>query len=243
MAGGKVRHDVTSTLPWMGAGTQFLVQLVDALPDDALRAPSALPGWTRAHVVGHVARNAEALTRLATWARTGVETPMYAEAGQRAADIESSAQHAAGRLRRELSSTADALDVALAALEDRHWKAQVRSALGREIPVTEVPWMRVREVWLHAADLGSGATMADLPPEVVDTLLDDVTGTLSAKDGCPSALLTATDRDRIWRLGPDEGAVEVHGPAAPLLGWLTGRSGGVALTTLGGDIPTTPRWI
>ena len=228
-SGGTVRRDVTATLPWMGAGTEFLVQLVDALPDDALRAPSALPGWSRAHVVGHVARNAEALTRLATWARTGVETPMYADAEQRAADIEASAHGSADTLRRDLSRTADDLDVALAALDHRTWNNTVRSALGRDIPGSEIPWMRVREVWLHAVDLGSGATMADLPPEVVDTMLDDVTDVLSVRDGCPSATLTATDRDRTWQLGPEKGPVEVHGPAA--------------LTALGGDIPVPPRWI
>lgn len=238
-----MRRDVTATLPWMGAGTEFLVQLVDALPDDALRAPSGLPGWSRAHVVGHVARNAEALTRLATWARTGVESPMYADAEQRGADIEASAHGSADTLRRDLSRTADELDAALAALDSTTWNATVRSALGRDIPGTEIPWMRVREVWLHAVDLGSGATMADLPPGVVDTLLDDVTGVLSARDGCPSAALTATDRDRTWQLGPAGGPVEVHGPAAPLLGWLTGRCGPAALTALGGDIPEPPRWI
>ncbi|MDN5931463.1 MAG: maleylpyruvate isomerase family mycothiol-dependent enzyme [Pseudonocardia sp.] len=238
-----MRRDVTATLPWMGAGTEFLVQLVDALPDDALRAPSGLPGWSRAHVVGHVARNAEALTRLATWARTGVETPMYADAEQRGADIEASAHGSADTLRRDLSRTADELDVALAALDQSTWGTTVRSALGRDIPGTEIPWMRVREVWLHAVDLGSGATMADLPPEVVDTLLEDVTGVLSVRDGCPSAALMATDRDRTWQLGPAGGPVEVHGPAAPLLGWLTGRAGPAALTALGGDIPEPPRWI
>lgn len=238
-----MRRDVTATLPWMGAGTEFLVQLVDALPDDALRVPSALPGWSRAHVIGHVARNAEALTRLATWARTGVQTPMYVDAEQRGADIEASARGTADTLRRDLSRTADELDVALAALDDTTWGATVRSALGRDIPGTEIPWMRVREVWLHAVDLGSGATVADLPPEVVDTLLDDVTGALSARDGCPSAVLTATDRDRSWQLGPAGGPVEVHGSAAPLLAWLTGRGGPAALTALGGDIPDPPRWI
>lgn len=238
-----MRRDVTATLPWMGAGTEFLVQLVDALPDDALRAPSALAGWSRAHVVGHVARNAEALARLAHWARTGVETPMYAGPQQRNADIEDSAAYPADRLRRELSATADALDVALAALDDRTWRAQVRSAQGRDIPATEIPWMRVREVWLHAVDLGSGAGVADLPPGVVDTLLDDVVTALSDKDGCPSATLAATDRDRTWTLGPGEATVQVHGPAASLLGWLTGRSGGGSLTALGGDLPTPPRWL
>ena len=71
-----MRQDVSVTLPWMGAGTEFLLRAVGALPDDALALPSRLPGWTRAHVVAHVARNAEALGRLARWAATGVETPM-----------------------------------------------------------------------------------------------------------------------------------------------------------------------
>lgn len=234
-------RDVRRTLPWMGAGTEFLVQAVDALPDDALRAPSALPGWSRAHVVAHVARNAEALTRLATWARTGVETPMYAGPDQRAADIERTAANPVTVLRSELGSTAADLDLALAALDADGWAAPVRSALGRAIPAAEVPWMRVREVWLHAVDLGAGATPADLPPDVIDALLDDVSGTLSARENCPAATLAPTDRPRTWALGG--GGVEVHGPAAHVLGWLTGRGGGGALTPVGGALPEPPRWI
>ena len=38
-------------------------------------APSLLPGWTRGHVLTHVARNADSLVNLLTWARTGVVTP------------------------------------------------------------------------------------------------------------------------------------------------------------------------
>ncbi len=234
-------QDVRRTLPWMGAGTEFLVQAVDALPDDALRAPSALPGWSRAHVVAHVARNAEALTRLATWARTGVETPMYSGPDQRAADIETTSNHPVEVLRRELSTTAADLDVALAALDADGWSAPVRSALGREIPAAEVPWMRVKEVWMHAVDLGAGATPADLPPDVVDALLDDVSGVLSTRESCPAATLAPTDRPRTWALAG--GGVEVHGPAAVVLGWLTGRSSGDALTPVGGPLPTPPRWL
>jgi len=233
------RHDVDQTLPWMGAGTEFLVRLVGAMPDDALAAPSALPGWSRAHVVGHLTRNAEALTRLATWARTGVETPMYADPEQRAKDIESSAHASVETLRRELATTADDLDAALAALDESGWRAEVRSALGRTVPATEVPWMRVREVWLHAVDLDAGASVADLPDGVVDTLLDDATGVLSGREGCPAVLLAPTDREQTWALGAD-GGVEVRGEAAQLLAWLIGRSDGSDLT---GDPPTPPRWI
>src|SRR4051794_11287560 len=42
---------------------QRLVRTVDGLEDDDWSAPSLLPGWTRAHVVAHLALNAEALAR------------------------------------------------------------------------------------------------------------------------------------------------------------------------------------
>ncbi|WP_433291108.1 maleylpyruvate isomerase family mycothiol-dependent enzyme [Pseudonocardia sp. CA-142604] len=242
------RQDVSVTLPWMGAGTELLVRAVDALPDDALRAPSALPGWSRAHVIAHLARNAEALTRLATWARTGVETPMYASSDQRAAEIESSAQAPADKLRSELVTTADELDAALAALDADTWQAQVRSALGRAIPGAEVPWMRVREVWLHAVDLDAGITVADLPPAVVDALLDEVTVTLSERDGCPCARLAPSDRDRRWALGAGPDPVELRGDAAFVLGWLVGRRAGAEVVAIdaGGSpvaVPEAPRWL
>src|SRR6478736_10225108 len=62
----------------VAAGTALFQRALDAVIDTALAEPTALSGWTRAHVVAHVAANAEALVNLATWARTGVETPMYA---------------------------------------------------------------------------------------------------------------------------------------------------------------------
>jgi maleylpyruvate isomerase len=242
------RRDVSVTLPWMGAGTELLVRAVDALPDDAFWAPSALPGWSRAHVVAHLARNAEALTRLATWARTGIETPMYASSEQRTAEIESSAQASADKLRSELVSTAGDFDAALAALDDETWQAQVRSALGRAIPGTEVPWMRVREVWLHAVDLDAGITVADLPPAVIDALLDEVTVTLSARDGCPAARLAPSDRDRSWSLGSGPDTLELRGDAACVLGWLVGRTARAEVVVIdaGGSpvaVPQAPRWL
>ncbi len=246
---GVDRRDTALTLPWMGSGTELLLRAVNALPDDALRAPSALPGWTRAHVVAHVARNAEALTRLATWARTGIETPMYPSREHRAAEIESSAQAPTDVLRAELVSTAADLDGALAALDEATWQAEVRSALGRPLPATEIPWMRVREVWLHAVDLDAGVSVADIAPEVVDTLLDDSTGTLSAAEGCPSVVLAPTDRGRTWTLGPASDApLRVRGEAAQVLGWLVGRCGPdlVEAVTADGapaEVPAPPRWL
>ncbi|MEW1685853.1 maleylpyruvate isomerase family mycothiol-dependent enzyme [Streptomyces sp. NPDC093594] len=223
------RHDLTTTLPWMREGTALLLETADRLTDAELHTPSLLPGWTRAHVIGHVARNAEALVRLATWARTGIRTPMYADRGQRAAEIESSATLPPHVLREELKSTAADLEDALGALETGTWQAEVKSALGRTIPAAEIPWMRIREVWLHAVDLASGTAFTDLPHALIDILFDDATATLSTRPDCPAVSLTPTDRDRTWHIGP----TATHSPAGPiasveasaaeLLGWLTGR--------------------
>jgi maleylpyruvate isomerase len=237
------RQDVSVTLPWMGAGTELLLRAVGALPDDALADPSRLPGWSRAHVIAHVARNAEALTRLANWARTGVETPMYLDREQRARDIEQSSRAPVEQLREELIVTAATLDAAFAALDEQSWQAPVRSAVGRPIPAAEVPWMRVREVWLHAVDLDAGVGIAELPPDVVDALLDDATGTLSMKDDCPAVRLIATDSDRGWLLGPDTDPVAVRGAAADLLGWLIGRQDAEPLRTDGAPVPVLPPWL
>lgn len=230
------RHDVTVTLAWMREGEARFAALVAGLPDSSLSEPCALPGWTRAHLVGHLARNAEALTRLATWARTGVETPMYSGPEQRNDDIAESAGYPPARLRAELTATTATLDDALAGLDDGDWKAQVRSAQGRDIPAAEVPWMRIREVWLHAVDLGTGASLSDLPDGVVDLLIADVAGVLSGKEGCPSALLSPADRSSTWSLGPATGGPTIDAPAADIAGWLTGRS------SLDGA-PALPRWL
>ena len=88
----RARHDLATTRAWAADGTRLVVAALADLRDDGFPAPSLLPGWTRAHVVAHLARNAEALTRLATWARTGVETPMYVSPEQRDAEIETSAR-------------------------------------------------------------------------------------------------------------------------------------------------------
>jgi maleylpyruvate isomerase len=46
------------------SATDHLLTDIDGLPDRAAREPSLLPGWTRGHVLTHIARNAEGGTRL-----------------------------------------------------------------------------------------------------------------------------------------------------------------------------------
>jgi maleylpyruvate isomerase len=71
--------------------TRALLATAAKLDDDDVRAPSLLPGWTRGHVLTHVARNADGGTRLLTWARTGAESYEYPSLEARAAEIEDGA--------------------------------------------------------------------------------------------------------------------------------------------------------
>ncbi len=78
------------------AATQRLLDDARTLSEADLRAPSLLPGWTRAHVVAHVARNADAMRNVLAGARSGESRPAYASAEAREAGIE----QGAGRARR-----------------------------------------------------------------------------------------------------------------------------------------------
>lgn len=240
-----VSRELADVLRWMRTGRAAFGEHVAALDEPGMRAPSLLPGWSRAHVVAHMARNADGLRRLANWARTGVETPMYASWEMRDEEIEATARHDADRLRSELNAAETALADDLDGLTEQQWKNEVRTPRGRAVPATEIPWMRVRELWLHAVDLGTGFRLSGIPADIVDALLDDVTAMSAARPAVPSLTLRADDRAATWTIREGDGAaVAVTGTAANLLGWLTGRSEPGAVTTPDQrDLPDLPSWL
>lgn len=203
----------------LAAVTDDLLDDVRTLDDDAVRAPSLLPGWTRGHVLTHIARNADAMCNLLEWARTGVEHPMYASREQRDADIEAGAGRSAADLEADVESSAERLLAALAALPAESRSATVRSGAGTPMPASDVLWARIREVAYHHVDLGTGRRFRDLPAPVVAR-------------GLPEA---------VQRTGVDPAAIGVRGSAADLLGWLTGREDGASLDA-DGPLPDVPGW-
>ena len=62
------------TLAWAGDGAAHLRGLMTAWATTLSRPRPAWPA-DRAHVLTHVARNADAMINLLTWARTGVRHP------------------------------------------------------------------------------------------------------------------------------------------------------------------------
>jgi maleylpyruvate isomerase len=154
--------------------TPVFLDAVDSLSNASFTEPTSLPGWTRAHVIAHVHSNAEALRRLVGWARTGVESRMYACPAQRSEEIERGARLDPGELRALVHESAAALADDLAGLTTAQLANSVITAQGRSITAAEIPWLRCREVGVHAVDLDAGVMFADLPDEFLAALVQDV---------------------------------------------------------------------
>lgn len=224
-----------TSLAWWADGELAVAGRLDALADDDLAAPSRLPDWSRAHVVAHLARNADALVNLLTWARTGVETPMYPSREVRDAEIATTAAQATADLRADYASACSRLAVAIETLPAAAWTATVRNGQGRMVPATDVPWMRAKEMWVHGVDLGAGLTFADVPPDFCAALVDEVHALFVERGSAPDATVVATDVGRTW----GSGAARVEGPVTAVAAWLT-RGDASGLT---GDVPAPPAWI
>jgi len=216
------------TLNWMHLGTERLLAEVAVLPDAALGAPTALPGWTRAYLLSHIAANADALRNLVHWARTGEERRMYASTEAREADIAAGAELPAAEIRARVASSAAALAADLDALDavdgaEDAWAAKIVTAQGLTRTASEIPWMRVREIYIHAIDLDAGTTFADLPPDFLAALLDDVTVRRSTVGGGPALVIAATDTGGRWDVAGVGSPVPVTGVLPDLAAYLTGR--------------------
>ena len=224
------------TLDRWADGERLFATALGRLTDEELDRPSLLPGWDRRHVLAHVARNADALRNLLTWARTGVETPMYPSREARDARIAETATLDGPRLRTELVAATARFADAVRGLPGPAWAAYVGTLLGRSVPATEVPWMRCIEVVVHAVDLDAGVGFADVPEDVQAAICEEVLASWERRGETPDVVVFAGDRE--W----GSGAVAVSGPLPAVTGWLTGRSRGEDLTA-DGDLPELPRWM
>jgi maleylpyruvate isomerase len=223
------------------AGTTFLSSEVDRLSDDELDRASLLPNWTRSHLLAHVAYNAEALGRLLTWARTGVETPMYVSADHRQQEISKGATLNAPELRRMFEQNALKLDEAWTSMPSSAWSATVRTAQGRMVPASETLWMRTREVWVHAVDLDAGADFEHVPEVVLWSLFSDIIGLWRTRDTGQGIVLHVTDQEPLAVQGDSPPTITVEGSLAAVVRWAAGR--GATGVSLSGQPSSPPKWI
>jgi maleylpyruvate isomerase len=239
-------NEVSHSLDRLAAATGRLLVTATALSDAQAREPSLLPGWSRGHTLTHIARNADGLGNLLRWARTGSETPMYASAESRSADIEAGAGRPAADLAADVRESAAAFAAEAAGMPEDAWTALVRALNGPPFPALRVLEHRLSEVEIHHVDLAAGYSPGDWPEDFLSEALPRVAGSFAGRDDVPPCVAWAEGAKDSFRIGPDQAgapAVIIRGQPADLLAWLLGRNDGASLTVAGGGaLPELPPW-
>lgn len=205
-------------LRWMHEGTSLALDVVAAIGPDEWDGPSLLPGWSRKHLVAHLAGNAEALGNLVHWAASGQETPMYPSPEARNDGIAKGATLTGDELVEWASTSAGRLEAAMSTLGPEQWQRQVMTSRGRTILAIEIPWMRDREVYVHSVDLDTGLTFADLPEDFLQALQQDI---IAGRGDVPELVGNLADVTAYLAGRPYERVTLTDGGPAPQLGpWL-----------------------
>ncbi len=236
------------------AAIDRLVESASALSDDQVREPSLLPGWSRGHVLTHVARSGDGLANLLSWAETGIETPQYLSVEARAADIEAGAGRSADDLTADVASSAKAFIARARALPDEAWLTEVRAIRGTAHPAWFVLNRRLFEVEVHHADLGASYGSSSWPDWFVSGELYRVTGEYTQNPASPAAILNDAASGRQYFLGKLSSArhssaaadaldIAITGTGYSLLAWLIGReSDGELSVDPDGPLPEIPSY-
>ena len=230
------------TDPLTGATARFL-QAISPLSDEQMSMTSRLPNWTRGHVATHVARNADAMANLCTWATSGVQLPMYRSREERDLHIEQGSTRSASEIVADVRQSAVALESAIASLTDQALKTKIRmgaGALGPEIPASKIAWMRLREVEIHLVDLDLSPTFSDTPIEFLNTLLADE---ISHFENKMEGITLKSNEGERFKIG--NGAQAISGSLADLTAWLLGRATDSELARLESPSPilAPPKWL
>ncbi|WP_028813919.1 maleylpyruvate isomerase family mycothiol-dependent enzyme [Streptomyces flavidovirens] len=225
-------NDHVRDLASVREATDRLLAATGKLDNADVTQPSRLPGWTRGHVLAHLARNADALVNVLSG------RPMYASAEVREADIARDAPRPLAVHLEDVRDSAARFDETAAAPAD--WSRTVALRGGVTDSASRIPFRRLVEVELHHVDLGIGYELEDLPEEFTGREIAFLADRFAGNADVPAIVLTAAD-GRQWRTGSTGGdPVTVTGSAPDLLGWLAGRRDGAALDTAGAPLPALP---
>lgn len=209
-------------------------------------APSLLPGWTRGHVLTHIARNADGIAHTLSGALRGENLPRYpAGPPGRNADIEAGAGRPVADLIADVRGSAARLDRVfgeLAAADPSVWE---RTADDRA--ASAYPAARRQEVEIHRVDLDAGYMPGQWPASFVERMLPQLGSGLAERAGVGALRVEVLGEGsvtglvgRVWTAGDPAEAVEVAGPDWALLAWLLGRA--AAAGPVLSAAPELPAW-
>jgi maleylpyruvate isomerase len=166
---------------------------------------SALPGWTKGHVITHVTNSGDGHALIFGAAARGQVGRQYPHGVEgRAADIEAGAARPAPEQVDGLRASIERLEALWASTT---WRGSGLLSSGGEVHLAGLPFLRLREVAIHHIDLRIGATFADLPSEYVRRELVQLEMLWKARQPMglttlPATALALTPPDRLaWLSG------------------------------------------
>ncbi|MFC7025407.1 maleylpyruvate isomerase N-terminal domain-containing protein [Promicromonospora thailandica] len=200
------------------AALDGLLSAVERLDPEDLAGPSALVGWTRGHVLSHVAGLGTALLGQARAAARGEVVPVYASQAARDAGIEAGAGRTVAEHLAVLRALRDDLAAAWPEPGSPVWDAPTGYRAG---PLSGCLLAWWREVRIHAVDALSGTAQ-----EIGFETWDD-------------ALHAHLRQFLAVRLPRGVSVDDVAGDPRDVTVWLAGR---VPPTPLPGDLPALGPW-
>ncbi|HEY9472865.1 MAG TPA: maleylpyruvate isomerase family mycothiol-dependent enzyme [Mycobacteriales bacterium] len=239
--------DLDRQLAEVRDSTRRLLAALNSLTDAEARRPSLLPGWTNAHVLTHLARNADGMAGTLDGALRGIVVPMYPDGDTgRDRDIQAGAGRGAVALVADLNDAAGWLDDVWSRMHTDAWQRLVIPRMG-EMPAWQLLRARWREVEIHRVDLdlppARDHTPASWPEGFAGYLVSHlVEAGLAGRLPTDRSLdMVATDTGERWSAGAGSHHTEVSGPAWALGCWLAGRPARVG-DALTGELPDLGPW-
>jgi maleylpyruvate isomerase len=193
---------------------QLLAVTAD-LDDGAARGDSVLPGWSRGHVITHIANFSEAMTRQVEEALQGRLVEVY-DGGRPARDaaIEAGADRSADELRSHLTQAVTTLIASWEKVGPTDWPLPILHRNSNLSAGLQATW---RELTIHTADLDLGITPATWSEDFCLHLLDFL------RPRTPDNLhLILKSPTVTWDNGTGED-VTLEGALTDLTAWYAGR--------------------
>jgi len=199
------------------AATQRLLGDTIAISERDWLGPTALPGWTRAHVATHLARNADVLRGYVT----RLDSRPDLERDDLVPDLEAGSRRSPLEIQIDLDTASGLLNDTFDQVTAEAWATPLYGPL-EGLTASDLPMLRLNEVVLHHVDLDCGFVFGDIDPRVAEWLLAwNLYRRTDLATGPGIALMTGSGR--VLRVGSGPGSSEVTGSDANLLGWLSGR--------------------
>lgn len=203
---------------WLADATQRLLGHTIGISETEWHQPTALPGWTRAHLATHVARNADYLTNALTAVQAGEPQPERPTSAEERRILEEGADRSGLELQIDLDTSAGALQRAIDAVTD--WTGPTVVLHGLRCPLDRLPLARLNELELHHYDLDPGRDVESLDPDEAGWLLRWVIHRRQAQQ-LPSLHLVGQSVQ--LDVGSGTPRAEVCGRDVELWLWMSGR--------------------